>query len=86
MANSERHFERLIVSPGAIVSLQEACELLPLNDAAARHWLHEQRLVRLLAGRHVVCWADVAQALRSTPMAPPSKVARSLPRIKIDPL
>lgn len=50
---------RLTLGVAAVISVAEAAALLPFADAEARRWLHEQRLVRELAGRRVVRWLDV---------------------------
>lgn len=43
----------------AILSLDHAADLLPLDRASARAWLLERKLVRVLDGREVVRWGDV---------------------------
>lgn len=69
MADSARAArERLGLA--AILSLDHAAELLPLDRAAARAWLLERRLVRELGGRQVVRWGDVYEALEPVSVRP----------------
>ena len=66
MANSRRA-ERVSMGPGAVLSLNEAAQLLPLHDAEARQWLLDQGLVRRVRGRAVVAWASVLDVLAADP-------------------
>ena len=77
----DRRHQRLIISPGAIVTLQQAAELLPIAERDARAWLKRRGLVRDLAGRSVVVWADVMAALQ----APPEQ-ERRIARLRREPL
>ncbi len=72
---ADRAVLRLIVSPGAVRSLQQATELLPIADRDARAWLRRRGLVRDLSGRSVVVWADVIAALEA-PASSSSLVVR----------
>lgn len=47
-----------------ILSLDHAATLLPLPNALARAWLHEQGLVVEIAGRPTVDWGEVREARR----------------------
>mgnify|MGYP007046922749 CR=1 FL=1 len=67
----DRNLERLLVSPGAILSLEKASELLPIAKRDARTWLRQRGLVRDLEGRDVVVWADVIAALQAPTEARP---------------
>jgi hypothetical protein len=67
---------------GAILSLGEACELLPVADREARRWLQEQGLVSYIAGRPVVVWTAVQEALRRPDTPQPGSKPR--PRLKLD--
>jgi len=68
---------RLLLGPGAVLSLNEAAALLPFSDAKARRWLRSRGLVRDLEGRSVVRWLDVlfhpelGGPLDAPPPAPP---------------
>lgn len=73
--NWDRKLARLVVSPGAILSLQKAAELLPIADRDARAWLRRCGLVRNLAGRPVIIWQEVIDALANPPEAPPKVAA-----------
>ena len=73
--NWDRKLARLVVSPGAILSLQKASELLPIAERDARRWLRRCGLVRDLAGRPVVVWQEVIDALTNPPEAPPKVAA-----------
>lgn len=55
---------RLALGAAAVLALGDAARLLPMSDGEARAWLHDQGLVRDLAGRDVVVWGDVIDALR----------------------
>jgi hypothetical protein len=77
---------RLVVSPGALLSLQRTVELIPVGtQAERREWLRKRGLVRYLFDRPVVRWSDVLDALegdrRPEPRARPSTGA--LPRIRL---
>lgn len=67
----DRRVQRLLVSPGAVVSVQQAAELLPIADRDARAWLKRKGLLRDLDGRKVVVWADVLKALEPSEDARP---------------
>ena len=71
MASSQRHRERLTIGSGAILTAEETAQLLPLADKAARDWLRDQGLVRYMAGRPVVVWADVQATLAVKPAEEP---------------
>ena len=77
----DRKLARLVVSPGAILSIQKAAELLPIAERDARRWLRRCGLVRDLAGRPVVVWQDVIEALANPPDPPPK--AAALRRVKL---
>ena len=95
-SRSLRDRERLRQGVGAVLTVRRAAELLPLNDADARRWLREKRLVRVVLGTEVVVWAEVLEALSSSsgstgdsPPAPPARKRRKskvLPRVEITPL
>ena len=84
MPGSKRHRDRLIMGRGAILSVQSAVGLLPVADAIARSWLVERGLVGYLAGRRVVVWAEVMDALRAgdTPVPKP-RAGVPLARVKL---
>lgn len=70
---SARRDTRERLGLAAILSLDHAAELLPLDRAAARDWLRARGLVRQLEGRDVVRWGDVYDALegeRRMPVVP----------------
>jgi len=77
----DRNRARLVVSPGAILSLSQAAKLLPIAERDARRWLRSRGLVRDLAGRPVVVWQQVMDALLHPADPPPRAVA--LPRVKL---
>lgn len=94
----QRAAARLELGAAAILSVVTAVALMPLAEADARRWLEEHGLVHDLAGRRVVIWGDVLEALRSHPPAsapPPSGPARArgprsagppLPRVRLRPV
>lgn len=53
---------------GAILSLDEAAELLPIADGEARRWLIDAGCVRDLNGRKTVSWLRVIEAWDSLPL------------------
>lgn len=72
---------------GAVLTVAEAAALLPVADADARRWLHGAGLVRRLAGRPVVVWADVHDALRrgDSPQEPATtRAPLNLRRVKLN--
>ena len=75
-----RHL-RFIISPGAIVSLQQAAMLLVFEKRDARAWLLQQGIVRDVAGRSLVVWADVMDAVRNSP-----EKQRRVARLRREPL
>lgn len=84
---SDLDHDRLIVSPGALLTVQRTVELIPVGTHAERRaWLREHGLVRYIAGRPVVRWSDVLDALGSgnKPVEPRPRAAGSvLPRVKL---
>lgn len=71
----DREHDRLVVSPGALLGLQRAVELIPVGtEKERRDWLQARGLVRYLFGRPVVRWADVLAELGPDPQ--PATVAR----------
>jgi len=60
---------RLGLGGAALLSVEEAAELLPIRDGEARKLIEEAGIIRRLAGRRVVQWAEVIQAL-AVPEAP----------------
>lgn len=78
-----------------MLSVVHAVELLPLAEADARRWLQERGLVRDLAGRRVVIWGDVLDALRQTagaadsdpePARGTTRGTAALPRVRLRPV
>ena len=63
----------------AILSLDHAAELLPLDRAEARDWMRARGLVRQLNGRDVVRWGDVYDALQTERAAPVVPGLRRVP-------
>lgn len=49
-----------------VVALRKAARRLPGREADIRRWLREQGLVRDLAGREVVVWGEVLDAMPKT--------------------
>ena len=86
---SNRHRERLAMGAGAVLTVAEAVALLPIADREARTWLRQEDLIRDLAGRPVVRWADVLVALSAgaEPGADPlTMVHGTLPRVQLEPI
>lgn len=83
-----RFRNRLTLGVGAIVTLSEACALLPVCDREARAWLRSRGLVRDLEGRVVVRWLDVLDALDvlDPSGASPAPLPPRLPREKLTPI
>lgn len=84
----ERHRERLRLGVGAVLTVNEAAALLPIGDRDARAWLRDRGLVRSLAGRDVVRWLDVLDALgagEEPAVEPPRPAPRAerLPRVRL---
>lgn len=67
-SNVERRRREL--GAGAVFSLSEAAELLPMRTAEAVEWLRAGGLVRQLQGREVIIWGDVLARLRDGDPAP----------------
>lgn len=79
--------DRLALGSAAVVSVERASELLPIARGRARQWLHDRGLVVQLAGRPVVVWGDVLEALRAEHTRPkrrPRPAAAPLP-VAVDP-
>ena len=55
---------RLLLGDAAVLSLDEACALLPMDKQAARAWLNRHGVVRELGRNNVVVWGDVLTVLR----------------------
>lgn len=72
-ARSQLDTDRLAQGRAAIFSLSRAAELLPLADSGARAWLMERGLVHHLAGRPVVVWGEVLDALADTSAGEPRR-------------
>jgi len=77
-----------MMGAGAVLTVNEAVGLLPVSDREARLWLNGRGLVRQLAGRPVVRWADVLAALAAGDdpegsSSPP--VYADLPRVSLKP-
>lgn len=60
---STRRRLRAALGSDAVISLNEAALRLPIRDAAARQWLEDEDLVRLMGGRPVVVWGRVLERL-----------------------
>lgn len=78
---------------GAILTVQEACELLPVSDSTARRWIRENGLISYLGDKQVVVWAAVQSCLRagSDPAREneqnlESRRLSTLPRLHLEPL
>jgi hypothetical protein len=81
--SSKRRKDRLVLGEAAILSLNQAVELLPLGDPAARAWLTANDLVRDISGRKIVRWRDVLEALAADNPAqrPKQRSGRPRPRV-----
>ena len=85
--------KRLLLGAAACLPLAEAAGLLPLADREALAWLRERSLVRHLAGRPVVLWLDVIEAIRAEGGGAPSvgradtptATEKSPPRLQLAP-
>jgi hypothetical protein len=77
------HADRLVVSPGAVLSEAEAVRLLPVRDGDARAWLRQRGLIRYLAGRPVVVWSQVIAALDGDQRPEPRRATTTLPRVRL---
>lgn len=81
----DRDADRLALGRAAVLTVQRAVELIPvLTETERRDWLRERGLIRYLAGRPVVRWQDVLDALedQAEQAAPPRPVA-TLPRVRL---
>lgn len=92
---SDRYQARLAMGAAAVLSVRQAADLLPWDDASARRWLRAQGLVRTVDGREVVIWARVLDAIDAAgderPVEPPPpprrrRKASPLPRIRVEPI
>lgn len=68
---------------GAVLPVAAAAALLPLGDSEARAWLHDRRLIRHIAGRRCVIWADVIEALRGAGDIDARVIDSPLPRVRL---
>jgi len=86
--SSQRHYDRLSMGQGAVLSVTEAAALLPIADSRARDWLRKEGLVVSLEGKKVVCWADVMDTIRAGrgPEEKSSTRRRRLPRVPLKPI
>lgn len=66
----------------AVLSVDHAAQLLPLDAAAARDWLRARGLIRHIEGRAVVRWGDVYEALGEVEV-PRSAVESGLKRVRL---
>ena len=57
----ERDKARLIVGPGAVLSVSRAVELLPMRDAAARAAIEAAGIVRNVDGKRLIVWSDILE-------------------------
>lgn len=80
---SRRYHDRLSMGVGAILPLAVAAALLPLADSEATDWLRGKGLVREIAGRRCVIWADVIDALRHGDDVETVALRASLPRVRL---
>lgn len=71
--------ERLLLGDAAIVSVRQACRLLPWDDKLAATWMRERGLVRAVdrgdgTTKEVVFWGEVRAALADgATCKPPSR-------------
>lgn len=72
--------DRLVVSPGALLTPTAAARLLPMGDGAGLAWLRREGLIRVVDGREVVVWADVLAALPEPPRTAAPVAARATTR------
>lgn len=68
---------------GDVLTLEEACAALRVRESVARAWLRDRGLVVHVAGRDLVVWADVLDALRR---GPPEATATRPARVRGTPL
>lgn len=84
---SDRRELRLLLGSAAILTPRQAAEMLPVADADALDWLEQHGLIRYMAGRKVVVWGDVVEAIRAadprTIARPPSQSRGTLKRVKL---
>lgn len=71
---------RLMVSPGAVLSVSRAARILGWGGAGA--WLRRSGLVRLVDGQERVIWREVLRHIEQVPEEPTPQ-ARRLPRVKL---
>lgn len=62
----------------AVLTVAQAVKALPMRDADARQWLHDEGLVVSLGGRPRVLWGRVLEALAPAPAVPRRPVARAV--------
>ena len=72
---------RLLLGPAALLSVEQAASLLPVRDGEARRLIEDAGIIRRLAGRRVVLWAD-AVALALPESTDKQERARPAPRLK----
>lgn len=70
-----KHGSRVVdlLGPGAILSLADACGLVPLRLSQSRKaaWMRAHNLVRDFDGLECVIWGDLLSALRGEGQGPP---------------
>ncbi len=72
---------RLTTGLGAIISMGQAVELLPVRRETARDWLREIGAAVNLSGSEVVCWKRVVESL-DIGLVPVEKTPQRHPRRK----
>lgn len=84
---SARTLQRLALGAAAVLPVALAADPLPIADDEARRWLRDHGLVRNLAGREVVVWGDVLDALREGAPTPKGRtlVVPGPPRVFLAP-
>ena len=83
IGDSDRARARRELGMGAVISLYQAAQLLPLPDEEAVELLRREGVVLRVRGREIVVWADVVEALRRVGQAPPDQAqarAATVPR------
>jgi hypothetical protein len=67
----------------AILSVDHAAELIPMDRAAARDWLRACGLIRQVDGKPMVRWGDVYERIGELMEPRPSPVASGLKRARL---
>ena len=76
---------RLLMGAAAVLTVRQACELLPGHHSRARAWLERHGLVRDFDGTEVVVWGSVLDVLEGDRSSAPRPSSGTSPVRMLDP-